>query len=47
MSNLGYALPYAEGPEHVAAFPGRILKVPQGTLVPLPWPSGPPGTSPP
>ncbi len=36
MSNLGYALPYAEGPEHVAAFPGRILKVPQGTLVPSP-----------
>ena len=36
MSNLGYAVPYAEGPEHVAAFPGRILKVPQGTLVPSP-----------
>ena len=36
MSNLGYAFPYAEGPEHVAAFPGRILKVPQGTLVPTP-----------
>ena len=36
MSNLGYALPYAEGPEHVAAFPGRILKVPQETLVPSP-----------
>jgi hydroxymethylpyrimidine/phosphomethylpyrimidine kinase len=36
MSNLGYALPYAEGPEHVAAFPGRILKTPQGTLVPSP-----------
>ncbi len=36
MSNLGYALPYAEGPEHVAAFPGRILKMPQGTLVPSP-----------
>ena len=34
MSNLGYALPYAEGLEHVAAFPGRILKTPQGTLVP-------------
>ena len=47
MSNLGYASPYAEGPEDVAAFPGRILKVPQG-----PWcrprrPSGPPGTLPP
>lgn len=36
MSNLGYALPYAEGPEHVAAFPGRILKTPQGTLIPAP-----------
>jgi hydroxymethylpyrimidine/phosphomethylpyrimidine kinase len=36
MSNLGYALPYAEGLEHVAAFPGRILKTPQGTLVPAP-----------
>ncbi len=36
MSNLGYALPYAEGPEHVAAFPGRLLRTPQGTLVPAP-----------
>ncbi len=36
MSNLGYALPYPEGPEHVAAFPGRILKTPQGTLAPSP-----------
>jgi hydroxymethylpyrimidine/phosphomethylpyrimidine kinase len=35
MSNLGYALPYAEGPEHVAAFPGRILRTPQGTLAPI------------
>ncbi|MGQ9687904.1 MAG: bifunctional hydroxymethylpyrimidine kinase/phosphomethylpyrimidine kinase [Desulfobaccales bacterium] len=34
MSNLGYALPFAEGPEHVAAFPGRILRTPQGVLVP-------------
>ena len=25
-SNLGYALPYAEGPEDVAAFPGRIVR---------------------
>ena len=25
-SNLGYALPYAEGPEDVAAFPGRISR---------------------
>jgi hydroxymethylpyrimidine kinase/phosphomethylpyrimidine kinase len=46
MSNLGYALPYAEGPEHVAAFPGRILKTPQGTLVPASPPLGPPATSP-
>ncbi len=36
MSNLGYALPYAEGPEHVAAFPGRLLKTPQGVLIPAP-----------
>ncbi len=36
MSNLGYALPYAEGPEHVAAFPGRLLKTPQGVLAPAP-----------
>jgi hydroxymethylpyrimidine/phosphomethylpyrimidine kinase len=36
MSNLGYALPYPEGPQHVAAFPGRLLKTPQGTLVPAP-----------
>jgi hydroxymethylpyrimidine kinase/phosphomethylpyrimidine kinase len=36
MSNLGYALPYAEGSEHVAAFPGRILRTSQGTLVPAP-----------
>ena len=26
-SNLGYALPYAEGPEDVAAFPGRIVRL--------------------
>jgi hydroxymethylpyrimidine kinase/phosphomethylpyrimidine kinase len=36
MSNLGYALPYAEGLENVAAFPGRLLKTPQGTLAPAP-----------
>jgi len=36
MSNLGFALPYAEAPEHVAAFPGRILKTPQGVLIPSP-----------
>jgi hydroxymethylpyrimidine/phosphomethylpyrimidine kinase len=26
-SNLGYALPYAEGAEDVAAFPGRIVRL--------------------
>lgn len=36
MSNLGYAAPYPEGPGDVAAFPGRILKTPQGTLIPAP-----------
>lgn len=36
MSNLAYALPYARGPEDVAAFPGRILKTPTGTHIPLP-----------
>ena len=36
MSNLGYALPYSRGLEHVAAFPGRILKTPQGTIIPAP-----------
>jgi hydroxymethylpyrimidine kinase/phosphomethylpyrimidine kinase len=36
MSNLGYDLPFAEGLEHVAAFPGRILKTPQGTMIPAP-----------
>lgn len=34
MSNLGYATPYAAGPEDVAAFPGRLVKSPQGLLVP-------------
>ncbi|MBI4644899.1 MAG: bifunctional hydroxymethylpyrimidine kinase/phosphomethylpyrimidine kinase [Deltaproteobacteria bacterium] len=34
MSNLGYAAPYAEGPEDVAAFPGRLVKSPQGLLIP-------------
>lgn len=36
MSNLAYAAPYARGPEDVAAFPGRILKTPAGTFIPLP-----------
>jgi hydroxymethylpyrimidine kinase / phosphomethylpyrimidine kinase / thiamine-phosphate diphosphorylase len=34
MTNFGYATPYAEGPEDVAAFPGRLLKTPQGLLIP-------------
>jgi hydroxymethylpyrimidine/phosphomethylpyrimidine kinase len=36
MSNLAYAAPYPEGPQDVAAFPGRILKSPQGLLIPAP-----------
>jgi hydroxymethylpyrimidine/phosphomethylpyrimidine kinase len=36
MSNLGYATPYPEGPQDVAAFPGRILRSPQGVLIPAP-----------
>lgn len=36
LSNLGYATPYPEGQEDVAAFPGRILKTPGGTLIPAP-----------
>jgi hydroxymethylpyrimidine kinase/phosphomethylpyrimidine kinase len=36
MSNLGYALPHAEGYKHVAAFPGRLIKTPQGTMTPAP-----------
>jgi hydroxymethylpyrimidine/phosphomethylpyrimidine kinase len=34
MSNLGYAVCYPEGPQDVAAFPGRILKTPAGLLIP-------------
>jgi len=34
MTNLGYAAPYPEGFQDVAAFPGRILKSPQGLLIP-------------
>lgn len=34
MSNLGYAAPYAEGPQDVAAFPGRLVPSPQGLLIP-------------
>lgn len=33
-SNLGYATSYAEGPQDVAAFPGRLLKGPQGLIIP-------------
>jgi hydroxymethylpyrimidine/phosphomethylpyrimidine kinase len=33
MTNLAYATPYPEGPQDVAAFPGRILKSPQGLLI--------------
>jgi hydroxymethylpyrimidine kinase / phosphomethylpyrimidine kinase / thiamine-phosphate diphosphorylase len=36
MSNLGYATPYPEGPRDVAAFPGRLLRGPQGVLIPAP-----------
>ncbi len=36
MSNLGYATVYPEGPRDVAAFPGRILRDPQGLLIPAP-----------
>ena len=36
MSNLGYATPYPAGPQDVAAFPGRIMRGPQGLLIPVP-----------
>jgi len=36
MSNLGYATPYPEGPQDVAAFPGRLRLGPQGLLTPSP-----------
>lgn len=36
MSNLGYATPYPEGPQDVAAFPGRLRRGPQGLLTPSP-----------
>jgi hydroxymethylpyrimidine kinase/phosphomethylpyrimidine kinase len=35
-SNLGYATPYPEGPQDVAAFPGRLGFGPQGLLIPAP-----------
>ncbi len=34
LSNLGYAAPYAEGPQDVAAFPGRLVPTPEGLLIP-------------
>ena len=34
MTNLGYAVPYPEGPQDVAAFPGRLVKSPAGMLIP-------------
>ncbi len=36
MSNLGYAAPFPEGPQDVAAFPGRLVKSPQGLIIPAP-----------
>jgi hydroxymethylpyrimidine kinase/phosphomethylpyrimidine kinase len=36
MSNLGYAVPYPEGPQDVAAFPGRLVRTPQGLIIPAP-----------
>jgi hydroxymethylpyrimidine kinase / phosphomethylpyrimidine kinase / thiamine-phosphate diphosphorylase len=34
MTNLGYAAPYPEGPEDVAAFPGRLVKTASGVIIP-------------
>jgi hydroxymethylpyrimidine/phosphomethylpyrimidine kinase len=36
MTNLAYATLYPEGLKDIAAFPGRILKSPQGLLIPAP-----------
>jgi len=36
MSNLGFAVPYPEGPQDVAAFPGRLVKSAGGLLIPAP-----------
>lgn len=33
-SNLGYATPYPRGAADVAAFPGRLLRTPEGLLIP-------------
>ncbi|MCL4502681.1 MAG: bifunctional hydroxymethylpyrimidine kinase/phosphomethylpyrimidine kinase [Deltaproteobacteria bacterium] len=34
MTNLGFAAPYPEGPQDVAAFPGRLVKSPSGVIIP-------------
>jgi hydroxymethylpyrimidine kinase/phosphomethylpyrimidine kinase len=34
MTNLGYAVPYPEGPQDVAAFPGRLGRGPHGLIIP-------------
>ncbi len=34
MTNLGYATPYPEGFQDVAAFPGRLRQGPQGLIIP-------------
>jgi hydroxymethylpyrimidine/phosphomethylpyrimidine kinase len=36
LSNLAYAAAYAEGPQDVAAFPGKLAPGPQGLLIPAP-----------
>ena len=33
-SNLGYATVFPRGPQDVAAFPGRLLRTPQGLIIP-------------
>ncbi len=33
-SNLGYATVFPRGPQDVAAFPGRLLRTPQGLVIP-------------
>lgn len=34
MTNLGFAAPYPEGPQDVAAFPGRLVKSASGVIIP-------------
>ncbi|MCX5893927.1 MAG: bifunctional hydroxymethylpyrimidine kinase/phosphomethylpyrimidine kinase [Deltaproteobacteria bacterium] len=36
MSNLGFATPYPEGFQDVAAFPGRLIKSASGVIIPAP-----------